>query len=102
LLSKFCPKGLLRIVIVWTVSSAKQKPLPHLNHQNIAHIYEINESERINFIVMELIDGETLRTRILQGPLGLQEVLDITTQSASALVAAHEAAIIHRDIKPRT
>jgi serine/threonine-protein kinase len=51
---------------------------------------------------MELIDGETLRTRILQGPLGLQEVLDITTQSASALVAAHEAAIIHRDIKPRT
>jgi serine/threonine protein kinase len=71
-----------------------------LNHQNIAHIYEINESEGINFIVMELIDGETLRTRIRQGPLGLQEILDITTQSASALVAAHEAAIIHRDIKP--
>ena len=71
-----------------------------LNHQNIAHIYEISESEGINFIVMELIEGQTLRTRIRQGPLGLQEILDITTQSASALVAAHESSIIHRDIKP--
>lgn len=71
-----------------------------LNHPNIAHVYEINETDGINFIAMEFIDGETLRTRILQGPQKLQDAVDITIQSASALVAAHQAGIIHRDIKP--
>ena len=71
-----------------------------LNHPNIAHVYEIGESDGIHFIAMEFIEGETLRSRILHGPLPLQDAVDITTQTASALVAAHNAGIIHRDIKP--
>ena len=49
---------------------------------------------------MEFIDGQTLRTRILEAPLKPQDAIDITIQIASALVRAHEAGIIHRDIKP--
>ena len=70
-----------------------------LNHPNIAHIYEIGESEGTNFIAMEFVDGETLGTR-LKRVLRLGEALDVTTQIASALVAAHRAGIIHRDLKP--
>src|SRR5438876_3786404 len=70
-----------------------------LNHPNIAHIYEIGESDGVNFIAMEFIDGETVRERERK-PLKLSESLDIATQIASALAAAHDAGIVHRDIKP--
>src|SRR5438128_5466314 len=71
-----------------------------LNHPNIAHIYEIGESDGTNFIAMEFIDGETLRERSRSAPIKVGEVLDIATQIASALAAGHEAGIVHRDIKP--
>ena len=77
-----------------------------LNHPNIITIYEIDESvggtagERVHFIASEFIDGETLRRRVRNPPLKLGEVLDIATQIAGALAAAHAAGIIHRDIKP--
>jgi serine/threonine protein kinase/Flp pilus assembly protein TadD len=71
-----------------------------LNHPNIAHVYEIGETDGFNFIVMEFVDGDTLRTRITHAPLSLHHALEVTIQSASALAVAHEAGIIHRDIKP--
>ena len=71
-----------------------------LNHSNIAHIYEIGESEGTHFIAMEFIDGEILRHRILEPSMKLSEVLDLAIQCASALAAAHLAGIAHRDIKP--
>ncbi len=70
-----------------------------LNHPQIAHIYEIREAEGVHFIAMEYIDGETLHQRTRTG-MKLTEILDIATQTASALAAAHAAGIIHRDIKP--
>src|SRR5207247_1997951 len=70
-----------------------------LNHPNIITIHEIDETSSGNFIATEFIDGETLRERE-QKPLALRESLDIATQIASALAAAHAAGIIHRDIKP--
>src|SRR4030095_9582564 len=70
-----------------------------LNHPHIAHIYEIGEADGVHFIAMEYIDGETLRLRIRTG-MKLTDILDIATQTASALAAAHAAGIIHRDIKP--
>src|SRR5438093_499615 len=70
-----------------------------LNHPHIAHIYEIGESEGVHFIAMEFIDGDTLRLRLKRG-MRLGQVLDVTTQAASALAAAHRAGIIHRDLKP--
>ncbi len=71
-----------------------------LNHPNILVIHEIGESENSNYIVSEYIEGETLRDIILKTSLDLPEILEISTQIANALVAAHSAKIVHRDIKP--
>ena len=71
-----------------------------LNHPNIITIHEIDQTDSIHFIATEYIDGETLRQRIREAPMKLDEVLDVAIQVAGALSAAHAAEIIHRDIKP--
>ena len=71
-----------------------------LNHPNIVTIYEVAEVDGMQFIATELIDGETLRHRLAQGRPTVSEALEITTQVAAAIEAAHEAKIVHRDIKP--
>jgi serine/threonine-protein kinase len=71
-----------------------------LNHPNIITIHEIEHIDSVNFIATEFIDGETLRQRIKKKPMKLGEVLDLATQIAGALSAAHAAGIVHRDIKP--
>jgi serine/threonine protein kinase/Tol biopolymer transport system component len=71
-----------------------------LNHPNILTIYEIEESHSTHFIATELIEGETLRQRLLRARMKLGEVLDVAIQTATALSAAHAAGIVHRDIKP--
>jgi serine/threonine protein kinase/TolB-like protein len=71
-----------------------------LNHPNIITIYEIEQSDLVNFIATEFIDGETLRDRMRHAPMILGEVLDVAAQIAGALSAAHAAGIVHRDIKP--
>jgi len=71
-----------------------------LNHPHIVHVYEVDEMDGLHFIVMEFVEGETLRKRIARGGLKLDEALEIAAQVASALSAAHAAGVIHRDIKP--
>src|SRR2546428_9352469 len=71
-----------------------------LNHPNIIAIHEIDETDSINFIATEFIDGETLRERMQNAPMKLAEVLDVAAQIASALSAAHAVGIVHRDVKP--
>src|SRR5438552_17169967 len=71
-----------------------------LNHPNILTVYEIGEDHSSNYIASELIEGETLRRRLMRGPMQQSEVIDVAIQVASALVAAHNAGIVHRDIKP--
>jgi eukaryotic-like serine/threonine-protein kinase len=71
-----------------------------LSHPNIVTIYEVGEVDGRHFIAAEYVEGETLRERLRRGPLGQAEALEIASQLASALEAAHAVGIVHRDIKP--
>jgi serine/threonine protein kinase len=71
-----------------------------LNHPNILTVFELGESNNGRFIATEYVDGETLRQRMRHSRLSVREPLEVATQVASALTAAHKAAIVHRDIKP--
>ena len=74
--------------------------LASLNHPNIGAIYGLEESDGIQALALELIEGPTLADRIADGPLSIEESLPIARQIADALEAAHEQGIIHRDLKP--
>lgn len=71
-----------------------------LNHPNILTIYEIEQADGRYFIATEFVEGETLRQRMKNGRLKLNEALEIAVQIAGALSKAHQIGIVHRDIKP--
>jgi serine/threonine protein kinase/Tfp pilus assembly protein PilF len=71
-----------------------------LNHPNIAHIYEIGESDGTNFIAMEFVDGETLHEKIYRKKSELKILLKYLLQVAEGLTKAHASGIVHRDLKP--
>jgi serine/threonine protein kinase/Tfp pilus assembly protein PilF len=71
-----------------------------LNHPNVATVYDVGEADGVQFIAMEYVEGQTLRTLAESRPLGMTEIVNITRQVAEALVAAHARNIAHRDIKP--
>ena len=71
-----------------------------LNHPNIVTIYEVGQSESTSFIVMELVDGKSLRELLSARPLPLRKVLSVAAQIADGLAKAHASGIVHRDLKP--
>lgn len=74
--------------------------LASLNHPNIATIYGLEKSDDQQFLVMELVEGDTLAERIKKGPLPFDGALEVCKQIADGLESAHEKGIIHRDLKP--
>ncbi len=71
-----------------------------LNHPNIVTVYDVGTVEGLPYIVMEWIDGRTLRERLNEGPFAMPEVFGVASQIADALAAAHEGGVVHRDLKP--
>src|SRR5215831_12855093 len=71
-----------------------------LNHPNIVTIHEIGQASAMPFIVMELVDGRTLRDLLSSGPLPVRRAVNVAAQLADALARAHDAGIVHRDLKP--
>ena len=76
------------------------KSLASLNHPNIAQIHGVDQVGTIYFLVLELVEGETLEDRLKRGALPIDEALEFCKQIAEGLEAAHEASVIHRDLKP--
>jgi predicted ATPase/serine/threonine protein kinase/Tfp pilus assembly protein PilF len=70
-----------------------------LNHPGIVTVHSIEEADGTHFLVMELVEGETLRARVARGALGLADLVSVGVQVAEALEAAHGAGLIHRDVK---
>src|SRR5256714_3791490 len=71
-----------------------------LNHPNIATIHEIGESDGVNFIAMEFVDGQTMREKIHRERAELRKLLRFLQHTAERLAKAHAAGIVHRDLKP--
>ncbi len=74
--------------------------LASLSHANIAGIHGLEEIDGKRFLVMELIEGQTLAERIQQGPIPIEEAVRIARQIAEAVEAAHDKGVVHRDLKP--
>src|SRR6059058_5734882 len=71
-----------------------------LNHPNILSIFDIGDQQGAPYVVSELLEGETLRERLRNGPLSIRKAIEYSLQVARGLAAAHEKGIVHRDLKP--
>jgi serine/threonine protein kinase len=97
---KFIPEHLAKDQHALTRFMREARAASQLNHANICTIHDIEDNNGQPFIVMEKLEGESLKQRIHGHALELEDLLDIAVQVADALAASHDKAIVHRDIKP--
>ncbi len=76
------------------------RAISSLNHPNICTLYDVGHQENIDYLVMELLEGETLADRLAKGPLPLEQLLRVGIEVCEGLEKAHKTGVIHRDLKP--
>lgn len=79
---------------------AEARAVSGLNHPHICTLFDIGSQNGLHYMVMEYLEGETLRTRLMAGALSLRKTVELASQIASGLGAAHEKGVVHRDLKP--
>ena len=87
------PKALLRF-------KQEAKAVAALSHPNIVAIHDVGEASGLSYVVLELLEGETLQAALERGPLPLRKAVDYAGQLAHGLAAAHDRSVVHRDLKP--
>ncbi len=97
---KVLPEELARHPDRVSLFEREARMLAAVNHPNIAAIYGAEQDGETRYIVMELVEGETLAQRLVSGPLTVPDTLRVASQIAEALEVAHEKGVIHRDLKP--
>jgi TolB-like protein/tetratricopeptide (TPR) repeat protein len=97
---KFLPESLSADPERLSRFKREAKLLASLTHPRIASIYSMEVEARTPFLVLELVEGESLAQRLLRGPLTVAEATHVGRQVAEALAAAHDAGVVHRDLKP--
>src|SRR5688572_29995879 len=97
---KFLPEELEGDKLALERFQREARTASSLNHPHICTIYDVDQHEGRHFIAMELLEGETLKHRIGERPIPVDDALELATQIADALEAAHAKGIVHRDIKP--
>ena len=97
---KVLPESMTRDIDRVARFEREAKLLASLNHPNIAVIHGFDDLEGTWFLVMEYVEGQTLDDHLKNGPVAVEDALDIGKQIAEALEAAHEQGLIHRDLKP--
>ena len=97
---KFIPQEMVNDRTALERFQREARAVSALNHPNICTLHDIGESDGQPFIVMECLEGRTLKERIAAKPLGIDEIVDLAIQMVDALDAAHAQGIVHRDIKP--
>src|SRR5262244_4147689 len=97
---KVLPQHLSANPEVRTRFEREAKTVSSLNHPNICTLFDVGREGDTDYLVMELVDGETLAQRLARGALSSADVLKLAAQIADALSRAHRAGVIHRDLKP--
>src|ERR1700687_4607233 len=76
------------------------RAISSLSHPNICHLYDVGSQDRIDYLVMEYLEGETLASRLERGALPTEQALRVATEISDALEKAHRQGVVHRDLKP--